>query len=396
MKAAADAARSRAERLQNLDPKVLDISLCTVLDSTAIPTEDKLHAFELIKSCGIRDVALGAFVKGTAPDLQFLQELRTRKCIDENCFAFTELFDANGSDLPGQDLPFGLAKMIQFGIQNAILECDLAAPYINWEKYSTEDFCALVESRCRWVAANLYAGRAQPPASYVNLRDFSEAMKTNPARVLGLVEYLAALEPSVRPKGLLIHEAAGSRLPFEVAPGVAAVRAVMEAGGWGDGLLLLAVASPAAAAAGGSGAGLAGGSGLAHATVLESLAAGCGGVMTVLCEEAESSTTHASGLVDLVNLARLGNKHVADAFDMTKLRAAAADISGIVRRNAAAVASAAAAAAAAASAPAVEHINAAVQASLPIGVQMSAVRPLSGSPMGSPPQQRQPLIPGHA
>lgn len=89
---------------------------------------------------------------------------------------------------------------------------------------------------------------------------------------------------------------------------------------------------------------------------------------------AESSTTHASGLVDLVNLARLGNKHVADAFDMTKLRAAAADISGIVRRNAAAVASAAAAAAAAASAPAVEHINAAVQASLPIGVQMSAVR----------------------
>ncbi len=33
-----------------------------------------------------------------------------------------------------QDLPFGLAKMIQFGIQNAILECDLAAPYINWNK----------------------------------------------------------------------------------------------------------------------------------------------------------------------------------------------------------------------------------------------------------------------
>ncbi len=27
--------------------------------------------------------------------------------------------------------------------------------------------------------------------------------------MLGLVEYLAALEPSVRPKGLLIHEAAG-------------------------------------------------------------------------------------------------------------------------------------------------------------------------------------------
>ncbi len=92
--------------------------------------------------------------------------------------------------------------------------------------------------------------------------------------------------------GVLFH-VAGSRLPFEVAPGVAAVRAVMEAGGWGEGLLLLAVASPAAAAGGGSGgAGLAGGSGLAHATVLESLAAGCGGVMTVLCEEGESVPGH--------------------------------------------------------------------------------------------------------
>ncbi len=28
--------------------------------------------------------------------------------------------------------------MIQFGIQNAILECDLAAPYINWDKWVAE------------------------------------------------------------------------------------------------------------------------------------------------------------------------------------------------------------------------------------------------------------------
>lgn len=66
---------------------------------------DGPHGFlatHMLSNTGIRDVALGAFVKGTAPDLQFLQELRTRKCIDENCFAFTELFDANGSDLPGQ------------------------------------------------------------------------------------------------------------------------------------------------------------------------------------------------------------------------------------------------------------------------------------------------------
>ncbi|GLC35059.1 hypothetical protein PLESTM_000274900 [Pleodorina starrii] len=342
LRAADDARKAREERLANLNPFCIDATLVECLSTGHESVEDKLDAFKLLAKCGLNNIVLAAFVKEKTPDLKFLQAMRSQKLIDEHCFAFSELFDANGSDLPGQDLPFGLAKMIQFGIQNAILGCDLAAPYINWDKCSTEDFCALVENRCRWVAANLYAGRSSPPASYVHLRDFATAMQVAPGRVLELVEYLGRLEPGVRPRGILVHEPAGGHFPFEAAPCVAAVRAVMDATGWTEGQQQ---------SGGGGGGGVllvhvTAGYGLAHATVLECLAAGCGGVMASLCEEAEpvptslspasssssSSTSSACSLLDLVNLSRLGNPHVGRRFDMAQLRAAARQVSDMVRR----------------------------------------------------------------
>ncbi|GIL60155.1 hypothetical protein Vafri_14781 [Volvox africanus] len=291
LKAADEARKAREERLAGLNPFCIDATLVECLSAGQESVEDKVKAFKLLTQCGLNNIILASFVKDRTPDLKFLQAMRSQKLIDEHCFAFSELFDANGSDLPGQDLPFGLAKMIQFGIQNAILECDLAAPYINWNKYSTEDFCSLVESRCRWVAANLFAGRSQPPASYVHLRDFATAMQAAPQRVLEVVEYLGRLDPGIRPQGILIHEPASGHFPFEAAPYVAAVRSVMDATGWTE--------PQQQAGGGGGGTALAAagsgvllvhvtaGYGLAHATVLECLAAGCSGVVASLCEEGE-------------------------------------------------------------------------------------------------------------
>ncbi|GIL82388.1 hypothetical protein Vretimale_11841 [Volvox reticuliferus] len=156
-------------------------------------------------------------------------------------------------------------------------------------------------------------------------------MQVAPQRVLELVQYLGRLEPGIRPQGILIHEPASGHFPFEAAPYVAAVRAVMDATGWteppqqaggtlsaaGSGLLLVHVTA---------------GYGLAHATVLECLAAGCNGVMASLCEEAEPASVHASSLLDLVNLSRLGNPHVAAHFNMDQLRAAAQEVSAMVLR----------------------------------------------------------------
>ncbi|PNH09792.1 hypothetical protein TSOC_003559 [Tetrabaena socialis] len=242
LRAADDARKAREERLANMNPEYVDATLVECLSSGSETLDDKLAAFkELTAKCGLKSIVLAAFVKDGSPDLDFLQ-----------------------------DLPFGLAKCIQFGIQNPILECDLAAPYINWDKYDINDFCALVESRCRWVAANLHAGRLQPPATYINLRDFASAMQSAPARVLALVEFLARLDPSVRPRGIFVNEPAGVHLPQDAGHGVAAVRGVMEAAGWAEGLLLVHVTA---------------GNGLAHATVLECLAAGCNGIVASLCEQ---------------------------------------------------------------------------------------------------------------
>ncbi|GLI70759.1 hypothetical protein VaNZ11_015788 [Volvox africanus] len=334
LKAADEARKAREERLAGLNPFCIDATLVECLSTGQESVEDKVEAFKLLTQCGLNNIILASFVKERTPDLKFLQAMRSQKLIDEHCFAFSELFDANGSDLPGQDLPFGLAKMIQFGIQNAILECDLAAPYINWNKYSTEDFCALVESRCRWVAANLFAGRSTPPASFVHLRDFAIAMQAAPQRVLEVVEYLGRLDPCVRPQGILIHEPASGHFPFEAAPYVAAVRSVMDSTGWTEPQQQAGGGGTALATAG-SGVLLVhvtAGYGLAHATVLECLAAGCSGVMASLCEEAEPASTHASSLLDLVNLSRLGNPFVAAHFDMDQLRAAAREISTTLRR----------------------------------------------------------------
>ncbi|KXZ44821.1 hypothetical protein GPECTOR_62g936 [Gonium pectorale] len=143
--------KKREARLASLKPLIVDATLVECLSSGFESVDDKLHAFEALRASGLTNILLAAFVRGVTPDAQFLQALRARGLIDEHCWAASELFDANGSDLPGQDLPFGLAKMIQFGIQNAVLECDLAAPYINWNKYTIGDFCALLESRCRCV-----------------------------------------------------------------------------------------------------------------------------------------------------------------------------------------------------------------------------------------------------
>ncbi|PNW76373.1 hypothetical protein CHLRE_11g467531v5 [Chlamydomonas reinhardtii] len=376
LKQAEEARKAREALLTGLKPFVLDNTLVECLASGSETLEDKLEALSCTRACGLQNVVLAAFVKERTPDLPFLQALHSSKLIDEHCFAFSELYDAHGSDLPGQDLPFGLAKMIQYGIQNAILEVDVAAPYINWDKYHIEDLCALVESRCRWVASNLYAGRPTQPASYVHLRDFSAAMQSAPARLLTLVEALARLDPAVRPRGLLINQPAAGQFPFEAAPCVAAVRGVMDAAGWSEGLLAVHVGS-------------APGYGLAHATVLECLAAGCGGVMAALCEEADPASSHASSMLDLVNLARLGNKHVGERFHMDRLRAAAKQVSAIMARAKAAAAAAPQTAAAGGS------------AGTQRGAAMTAVEPPTGSPAKTlpraiPADQRKLLIPGHA
>ncbi|KAG2439012.1 hypothetical protein HYH02_006541 [Chlamydomonas schloesseri] len=375
LKQAEEARKAREALLTGLKPFVLDNTLVECLSTGGETLEDKLEALKLTRSCGLQNVVLAAFVKERTPDLQFLQALRSSKLIDEHCFAFSELYDANGSDLPGQDLPFGLAKMIQYGIQNAILEVDVAATYINWEKYHIEDLCSLVESRCRWVAANLFAGRPTQPASYVHLRDFAVSMQTAPARLLTLVESLARLDPAVRPRGLFINQPAPGQFPFEAAPCVAAVRGVMDGAGWSEGLLVVHV-------------GAAPGYGLAHATVLECLAAGCSGVMAALCEE-DATSSHASSLLDLVNLARLGNKHVSERFQLDRLRAAAKEVSAIMERAKAQLLQQPAAGAAA---------GAGAQRG---GAAMTAVQPLTGSPgkplpHAIPATEHKPLIPGHA
>lgn len=92
--------------------------------------------------------------------------------------------------------------------------------------------------------------------------------------------------------GALTSCLSGGHLPFEAAPCVAVVRAVMDSTGWTHAAASAAAGDTGSGLQSGGGSGLllvhvTAGYGLAHATVLECLSAGCCGVMASLCEESE-------------------------------------------------------------------------------------------------------------
>lgn len=69
--------------------------------------------------------------------------------------------------------------------------------------------------------------------------------------------------------------------------------------------------------------------GIAEAEVLECLANGCDGVWAALCNEG-AATGHAGYLRTLVNLARLGNRHVQERFNFERLRNSAVRLTRLV------------------------------------------------------------------
>ncbi|GFR45005.1 hypothetical protein Agub_g6315, partial [Astrephomene gubernaculifera] len=232
------AAEEREARLASVQPLCMDTTFLDCFQSQSVSVEDKVKAFRLLIHSGLQNIVIAAFVNGGNPNLFFLQALRSQHLIDERCWAVSELFDANGSELPGQDLPLGLSRMLEFSVQNAMLDCDVGAAAAEWgasgdssSGSSFQDLCALLESRCRWVAANLVCGRPQPPACWLRLRGWERAMQVAPTRLLALVRWLGCLPPGVRPGGLVLHMGA-PQLPSTASARVAAIRRVMRAAGW--------------------------------------------------------------------------------------------------------------------------------------------------------------------
>lgn len=66
------------------------------------------------------------------------------------------------------------------------------------------------------------------PTQHTDIRDFGVAMAEVPGRVLRTVGRLGAVDPGVRPAGLMFEDPSGGVFPFELGPQVARVRQVAE------------------------------------------------------------------------------------------------------------------------------------------------------------------------
>ena len=146
---------------------------------------------------------------------------------------------------------------------------------------------------------------------YVNLRDFSDAMAKAPERVFSVVKYISMYRPKII--GIL-YEEFGSNFPEELGIYTKSVSDIMKSCDFEDGHLLIHIHHQW---------------GLSDASVLECLANGANGIWAGLCEEG-AAMGHASILLTVMNLIRLGNKKVLKRYNCTEMRNAAIRVTEIV------------------------------------------------------------------
>ena len=299
--------------LRDVDFFLLDNSIreSTVGQLRGHTLENKMKIYEEVKKCGIKNIVVASFSHMTRVDDVFVEKLVDQGEDLSTLFSFSEVTDKIKEGVPDTDsIPVALKKMKDFKLRNPIFEIDLLDKNIDWEsKFTVESMCQLILKRINWTYDNL----SKEAKIFVNLRDFPFAMKAVPERVLTVVRYLATLPVEKRIFGLIYEEPTGKFLPEELGIWTSSVRRVMNSNNWESGKLLAHVHKKW---------------GLAETVQLECLCSGADGIWASLCEEG-AAMGHACSTITMMNLVRMGNKHVLENYNCTYLRTAAINVTEI-------------------------------------------------------------------
>ena len=227
---------SKRKVLRDLDLFVLDNSIreTTVGQLRGHTIENKIKIYQETKKCGFEFVIVAAFNHMTRVGDTFCQWLVDNNENRSKMFSFSEVYEeVKNGRLNFEKVPVSLLKCKKYGIENAILEMDLADSILDWKnKFTIHDMCQLLKRRLEWCYDNL----SKNSKVLFNFRDFPAAMTTasGATRVLHVVEFLGSL-PN-RGFGICFEET-GKYLPEEVGAWCAAVRSVMNKCNWHDGKL---------------------------------------------------------------------------------------------------------------------------------------------------------------
>ena len=141
---------------------------------------------------------------------------------------------AKGKIPDTESIPTGLNKMKKFGLYNVIFEADLSDIIYDFNKFSVDDMCKLLEKWILWCHKNL----GEKTRVVINLRDLPDVMPTDSERLFKVIDFLAKMPQKVRLFGLLFEEPRGQSLPEEVGLWAKYIRKVMDDNDWKGKLLV--------------------------------------------------------------------------------------------------------------------------------------------------------------
>jgi len=340
-------------RLRDLDLVVLDNSVreSTVGQLRGHTPEDKFKIFEEAERCGFKDKILGSINHLTRVDDQFIKDL-TRHIMDNND-AKTAQDIRNGFwgfiDLPlpkpgeerkvlGKDAPIPgiFLKMKDLGCFNVIWEIDLGDTILNWEVFTVDDFCALMQKHFDWFLENLpwseqelqdvstmgeqskvlkqLYGEKPPIRVCVNFRDLADAWKSEAGlkRVFKVADFLTKMPKHYNIWALLYEDSDGNGTPEENGNWTKALSEVIKHNK-SDAHLLVHVHHRF---------------GYAQSSVMKSLLNGANGLWAGVAEEG-AFLGQAATCITIINLIRLGNKKVLERYNCKYLRTAAIHVTKI-------------------------------------------------------------------
>ena len=310
---------SSKNRLLAIEPFVLDNSLreTAVAQVKGHTLQTKLAIWKLLQSAGLREFICACPVPShRRVDDDFLAYLQDGGHDRGHMWVFSEIFgrgcysDGHTVDdadwlRPGAALPHGVVVAKRYGVPNVIVEVDLlsAIAGLDGNEHALKVLLWIRSRECaEYLSTAACRGRV-----LINFRDWWGAWQENPSLVLRVIGFLSRRRAADRPFGLLYEDPSGAVLPLQVRRATEAMRSEMELNGWDEGHLLVHIHKNF---------------GLADAAQLEALAGGATGIWCAVCDEG-ASTGHASSLLTLTNLARLGNEVVMSTHDFPALRRAA-------------------------------------------------------------------------
>jgi len=301
----------KMKRLANMDVFILDNTMreTTVAALRAHTVKSKRAIYDEIKKCGFKYFIVESFNSQTRIGDLFIQELLDKGEDLTNAFAFSELWEVITNKIPQPDIPIGLTKCKQFGINNVVLEFDLMYYQIDYDTFNMHKICHYFIDKVNWIRTNL----SPKSLILVNIRDFSQTMEFEPDRVGYFVNFLASLPPAQRILGIAFEDL-GKVLPEKLGAWTLAVRKEMDRCGWTNGELLFHQHEQW---------------GMMHSANLEVLANGATGMWAGVCLEG-AGMGHADTCTALLNLIRLGNKKVLKQYNCKYLRQAAINVTKIV------------------------------------------------------------------